>query len=1012
MMKIFSITSKPSIMKSKQLLTTIVAMLVFFIQALAQEKTVTGKVTDAKDGSALQGAAIKAKGTNITVLSGTDGSFTIKVPASVTTLIISFTGYDDKEVTIGAGNMSVALQPSTSNLNDVVVVGYGTQKKRDVSAAITKLGEKDLNPGVITNPLQQIAGKAAGVQITQVGNEPGVAPNIRIRGITSLSGGNDPLVVVDGIQGGIDLLSQLSPNEIESIEVLKDASATAIYGSRGAAGVLLITTKKAKAGQTFVEYSGNVALETIPKYYQNLNAAEWRSVAASRGLNMANIDFGGNTNWVKEVTRNGSSQNHNLAFGGGTANLNYRASLTAILQQGVITKSSFDNYIGRLQFVQKSLDDKLTFTGNVNFSVINNRWNNAGNVLAPALRARPTDPIYKANPDPTDRKGPYFIDNTVFSYLNPYARANEIVDGRSQTTLFASLRTDLALTKNITASWFGSWNRRSDISGYYEAPRTTISNAITENGFGNRSTNFRDEKLTNIILNYKKSFGEHNLNADFVYEWQKAIYEGTSASGRGFLNDITTFNNLSASDITKARSGDVSSYKNDRTLASFLFRVNYSYLGKYAVTASIRRDGASVFGINNKWANFPAISASWRINKEKFMQDVKVIDELNLRLGYGVTGNQGGLGPLNSVELATQSGSAFFLGNLIPVFAINQNANPDLRWETKRQTNIGLDFSLFKRRLSGTIDYFVGDTKDLLFSYNVPQPPFPAPTIFANIGTIRNTGVELTLNYQLVKSKDLTINIGGNFTSLKNIVKELSGSYRGIPLKTDTVRWGSGGTTGVASSDNGISYLIKGYSIGTFLLYRHVGVDQYGNQIIDDINKNGLTPLTPTAGDIGDRSPDRVICGQMLPKFTIGFTPSMTYKNLDVSMVIRGAYGHKIYNAFRATMSSLSQIGQQNVLKSAVTDNFSNVTVTSDYWLENGSWTRLENLSIGYRVKTKIKYISSLRFSITGQNLFVITKYSGPDPELRLDGGSGSGIDYGTFPRTRNIAFGVNVNLK
>lgn len=996
----------------RMLVALMVIMVAFCIPATAQDKVVTGKVTDAKDGSALPGATVKAKGTNIITQTDNDGVFKIKVPATATTLVVSYSGFTEREIAISGDVVNVKLEAASGNLNEVVVVGYGTQRKRDVSASITKIGEKDLNPGPVTSPLQQIAGKAAGVQITQVGNEPGVAPNIRIRGITSLSGGNDPLVVVDGIQGGTDLLNQLSPNEIESIEVLKDASATAIYGSRGAAGVLLVTTKRSKAGQTFVEYSGSVALESVPKFYENLNASEWRATAAARGLNMGNIDFGGNTDWVKEVTRNGTNQNHNIAFGGGTGNLNYRASLTAIMQQGVITKSAFDNYIGRLQFVQKALDEKLTITGNVNFSVLNNRWNNAGNVLAPALRARPTDPIFKTNIDPTDRRGPYFIDNTVFSYLNPYARANEIIDGRSQTTVFASLRTDLAITKNLTASWFGSWNRRSDIGGYYEAPRTTISNAITESGFGNRSTNFRDEKLTNLILNYKKTVGDHFFNADFVYEWQKAIYEGASASGRGFLNDITSFNNLSASDITKARSGDASSYKNDRTLASFLVRANYSYLGKYAITASIRRDGASVFGINNKWANFPAISASWRINKEKFMQDVSFIDELNLRVGYGVTGNQGGLGPLNSVELATQSGSAFFLGNLIPVFAINQNANPDLRWETKRQTNFGLDFAFFKRRLSGTVDYFVGDTKDLLFSYNVPQPPFPAPTIFANIGTIRNTGLELTLNYQLVKRRDLTINIGGNFTALRNTVKELSGSYRGIPLNTDTVRWGAGGTTGVASSDNGISYLIKGSSIGTFLLYRHVGVDAYGNQVLDDINKNGLTPLTPTSGDIGDRSPDRVASGQMLPKFTIGFTPSMSYKNLDVSMVIRGAYGHKIYNAFRATMSSLSQIGQQNVLKSAVTDNFSNVTVASDYWLEDGSWTRLENFTIGYRVNTKVKYISSLRFSITAQNLFVITKYSGPDPELRLDGGAGSGIDFGTFPRTRNIAFGVNVNLK
>jgi iron complex outermembrane receptor protein len=331
-------------MNLKRLLSVIVVLLVAYATpVLAQDKQVTGKVTDAKDGSTLPGATVKAKGTKIVTQTGNDGVFKIKVPTSTTTLVVSYSGFTEREIAINGDIVNVKLEASTGNLNEVVVVGYGTQRKRDVSASITKISEKDLNPGPVTSPLQQIAGKAAGVQITQVGNEPGVAPNIRIRGITSLSGGNDPLIVVDGIQGGTDLLNQLSPNEIESIEVLKDASATAIYGSRGAAGVLLVTTKRSKAGQTFVEYSGSVALESIPKFYENLNATEWRSAATARGLNMGNIDFGGNTDWVREVTRNGTTQNHNIAFGGGTGNLNYRASLTAIMQQGVITKSAFDN---------------------------------------------------------------------------------------------------------------------------------------------------------------------------------------------------------------------------------------------------------------------------------------------------------------------------------------------------------------------------------------------------------------------------------------------------------------------------------------------------------------------------------------------------------------------------------------------------------------------------------------------------------------------------------------------
>lgn len=980
--------------------------------AQAQDKVVTGKVTDGKDGNALVGITVAQKGSQNATQTNADGTFKIKV-SNGAVLVFSSVGYASQEIkTDGKTIINVSLSNSGFTLDEIVVVGYGTQKKRDVTASITKLGEKDLNPGPVGNPLEQIAGKAAGVQITQVGSEPGVAPSIRIRGITSLSGGNDPLVVIDGLQGGTDLLNQLSPNEIESMEVLKDASATAIYGSRGAAGVLLVTTKKAKSGKTFVEYSGAYSTESIRKMYDMLNASEWRTAAAARGLNMGAIDFGGNTDWIKQVTRTGNKQNHTVAFGGGSNSLSYRASVTAILQDGVVLNSKFNNYIARLQFTQKALDDKLTLTGNFNSSIIEKKWNGPG-VVGNAIFARPTDPIYKSNPDPLDRRGPYFIDNTVFGYLNPYARAKEVLDGRNENTLFASLKADLAITKNLTASWFGSWRKRNDEAGSYYAPRTTISDAITNSGIANRNTYLRDEKLTNVVLNYRKTISNHSINADLVYEWQKRVDEGFSSTGRGFLNDITTYNALSASDVTKATTGDVSSYKNDRTLASFLGRINYSYLGKYSITASVRRDGASVFGANNKWANFPAVSASWRLSKEAFMANQKVINDLSVRVGYGKTGNQGGLDPLKSVELASQTGSAYFLGNLIPVFAINQNANPDLRWETKQQTNFGVDFSAFNKRLSGTVDYFIGNTNDLLFTYNVPQPPFPAPTIYANIGSMQNKGVEVTLNYQLVKTNDLTISLGGNVTFIKNTIKELSGSYRGIALNTDTVRWGSGGTTGVSSSDNGISYLMKGFSLGTFMLYRHVGVDENGNQILNDINKNGLTPLTATAGDIGDRSADRVVVGQALPKFTIGFTPSVSYKNLDISMVWRGAYGHKAYNAFRATLSSLSQIGQSNVLKTALKDNFTNVSVASDYWLENASWTRLENFTIAYRIPTsKLKYISSLKLSLTGQNLLVITKYSGLDPELRTDGGNSFGIDGGIFPRTRNVAFGINVNFK
>jgi TonB-dependent starch-binding outer membrane protein SusC len=987
-------------MTPKNLLKALVLPLLFcFSQAAwAQDKVVTGKITDSKDGSPVAGVSIQPKGSQRGTTSAADGSFRITVPQGTTVLVFSSVGYNRQELDIsGKTAVDVSLVANNTNLNEVVVVGYGTRKKGDLTGSVARIAEKDLNQGPITNPLQQLSGRAAGVNITQVGSEPGVAPSIRIRGITSLIGGNDPLVVVDGIQGNLDLLNQVPPSEIESVDILKDASATAIYGSRGAPGVILVTTKRGKAGKTTLEYAGTISFESIAKKYEVLNASEWRAEAAKRGI-ASSADFGGNTDWFDEVTRNGLTQNHNIAFGGGVNSFNYRASLTAILQDGIVINSGFKNYIGRFQATQKMLDNKLSITMNLNSSIIENRWNGPGVVQA-AFRRRPTDPVYAAD-------GSYFIDPLSFGYTNPYARAKEMIDGRKANSLFGSFRADLEIVKGVTASWFGSWRKTDATSGSYASPKTTREDARNQKGIANRTNNLSDERLTNASLNYKKVIGDHNIDVIGVYEWQQATYEGFFAQGRGFLNDFNSFNALQSADITKASSGDISSYKNDQTLVSFLGRANYSYKNKYLLTASFRRDGSSKFGANNKWANFPSVNVAWRITQESFMDRQRLFNDLKLRLGYGVTGNQQGLGSLNSVRLVGPNGTTFFGGNLIPDFSITQNENKDLKWETRSMTNVGIDFTMLKSRLSGTIDYFFGETKDLLFGYNVPQPPYPFPTIIANVGTVKNQGVELTLNYLAYKKGNWTVNLGGNFTSIKTEVTELSGTLNGIDLRTDTVRWGAGGTTGVASTNNGIAYLIKGQPLGTFMLFKHAGVDAFGNQIIEDLNGNGKI-------DDNDRSNDRYIAGQALPKFTYAFTPSISYKNLDLSMVWRGAYGNKIYNVRRAELSAMGQFGQANVLKEGIENNINNIDYASDFWLENGSYLRFDNLTVGYRFNVdKWKFINGLRASFTANNILVISDYKGIDPEQRLDGGNSFGIDYGIFPRTRTFAFGVNVSFR
>lgn len=971
------------------------AVLLTISQTFAQERTITGKVIDAS-GVGVPGASVYLKGTTRGTTTDAEGKYSIAVTEGAT-LVLQSLGYATQEFVIaGQTNIDATLAEDAQKLNEIVVVGYGTQERKDVTGSVAKIGSEDFNPGPITNPLQQINGKAAGVNINQVGSEPGVTPNIRIRGITSLIGGNDPLVVVDGIQGDLSLLNQIPPSEIVSIDILKDASATAIYGSRGAAGVVLVTTKKGGDDQSTIEYNGVFSVETIAKKFDVLGADAYRQAATDRGL--SGFDRGGNTDWLDEITQTGYTQNHTLSFGGGSKAFSYRASGTAILQDGLIINSGLQNYIGRVQATQRGLDDKLTLNYNLNIGTFIRKFNGPGSV-GTAIATRPTNPVFNEN-------GTYFYDQTLFAYTNPVARVKEIIDGDNTNNLFGSIRADYELIEGLTASVFGSWRRTDRTYEGYQS-RLATYDGQSNNGIGVRETNRSNERLLDVILNYKKSFGKHNLDIIGVYEWQKGIFEGNRIRGINFPND-----DLGVSAIQNAgtfQQGDVSSYKNDRTVISFLGRVNYTFNEKYILTASFRRDGSSVFGKNNKWANFPAVSVAWRLSQEEFIKGISLISDLKLRAGFGITGNQQGLGPLNSVLLAGNNGNTFFGGQVIRNFSIQQNANPNLKWETRQMYNFGLDFGLLEGKLSGTFDFFYGTTTDLLFDYQVPVPPYPFGTIKANIGEVLNQGFEATLNYKLFDTKDLTVNLMGNFSANKTRVENLSGSLDAeTALATNFVGWGGVDLIGVGGQNNDMSYLIQGQALGTFYLFKHAGIDDNGNQLVDDVNGNGQI-------DQGRLSGDRYIAGQALPKFTYAFTPSARYKNWDFSLVFRGAYGHKIYNARRAQLSILNRLGQSNVLADAVGVGLVNLNeaAATDFWLEDGGFSRLENFTVAYNFKTiNWKAIKSMRLSFTTNNLFVITQYKGIDPEIQNNGGSGAGIDTGIYPRSRNFAIGLNLMLK
>jgi len=959
-----------------------------------QKQTVTGVITD-ENGMPLPGASVIEEGTRNGMVTDFDGKYKLTVESAQSVIVVSFVGYKEKKVTASQSVINIQLLPDATDLQEIVVVGYGTATKRDVTGAVSSIASKDMNQGAIVNPLQLIAGKAAGVNITQLGSEPGQGPSVRIRGISSLIGGSDPLVVVDGIQGNMDLLNQVPPSEIESFDILKDASATAIYGSRGAPGVLIITTKKNKAGKTTMEYIGSTSLDFIPKKLHMLNADEWWAAAQSVGV-PASANHGSNTDWYGLLTQTGISQTHTLSFGGGTDKFNYRASLSAILQDGVVINSNNKKYIGRIQATQLALDDKLKLTFNLNTG-INNTTSiiqsigtaaYTSNLITNAYLVRPTDPVFNTD-------GTYFTDPNVFQYLNPYATAQTVSNERENDNLFASLKADLDLAKGLTASWFGSWRKTNTTEGYYLPVVSTSAYAIDQNGYGNVRNNRQNEKLTNFSLNYKRTFGVHNVNVLGLYEWQNQAYQGNFAQVRGFMNDQATFNALQLGDLTKIRPGDIESYKNDRTLVSFLARVNYSLLDRYLVTASIRRDGSSVFGANNKWGNFPSASVAWQIDKEPFMQKQNLFNELKVRVGYGATGNQQGLLPQQSLSLVGSSGITYFGGQPITNYSIYQNSNADLKWETKKQTNLGLDFALLNNRLRGTVDVYTSKTEDLLFDYTVPQPPYPYNTIKANVGSISNKGIEVSLAYDVIKSQNSTLTLAGNVSFMKNEVLNLNGSINGVPLNTDYVPWGAAN-----------SFLVKGKPIGAFYILEHTGKNENNVETVLDRDGNGII-------DQGVKSPDRYYAGSALPTYTFSFNPSYRYKNFDASMLVRGSGGNKIYNGLRSNLSRLENIGKSNVLASAVETGIYTSPYGSDLWLEDGSFVRLENLTAGYTFRFTDKYIDTIRLSLTGNNLFLITDYSGIDPELNVSGGGDNfGGDRGIYPRTRSVAFGLTVKFK
>ena len=1009
-------------------------------QTFAQTRTITGKVTDDK-GNPVAGATVAVRGSVGGTSTDSSGNFTLTAPAAAKNLQVSSIGYAALTFAIGNGkNLVIAITAEGTSLNDVVVVGYGTARRKDVTGAVSSISAKDFNQGSITTPMDQVQGKVPGLVITTPDGDPNSNPLIRLRGQTSLLGTQTPLLVVDGVVlDNYELLSSIPPGDIVTFDFLKDASASAIYGSRGANGVIIITTRQGHNGNFQIDYSGSVATSKDAKYYDIFRDAPsfLKAAATIPGTDTAALDQHGNTDWQKAITQTGYGQTHNLGLSGGTGNFTYRGSLYYQNQQGIVINTGRQQLGYRVALDQKALNGKLDIQVNV-LNTETNHQNIDANIFYWAYNIPPTVPEY-TNGVLTP------INN--YNYLNPvWIENNEL--RKSVDYLKQNLATvNYTIIKGLVAGVTGTISRLNTQYDYY-LPAVP--------GVGSANQGFKYAANTNsdrgdFHINYANSFGKSNITATGVYEYNYYEDDTYSASGQGYQVDATQNNSLQSGNSAQ---NVINSYKEEYKLISFLGRATYNYDNKYYLTASIRRDGSSKFGTDNAWGEFPSFSAAWRISQEKFLKDVSWIDELKINIGYGVTGNSDPIGAYNT-QLLLQGGGSNPGGfnnygynpantsNLYPVgFAPSQNPNPDLKWEQRIGRNIGVDFSFLKSRITGTISAFSDKTNNLLYTYGVQVPPNFISTVLANVGNMTNKGGELGLNVAIIRNKDVEWDLGGQISMVRTKVTSLSGIWDGNAVSSNHIQLTAAGGQGL--SFNPLTYLQVGYYPGVFFLPHFRGIDQNGNQLLDSAGVKGLT--------LAQNQNPTYYYTDPSPKFTYGINSTVRYQRYTFNIAFNGNDGQKVYDNARLNMANYGRFPGLNSLKELFTNGLKDNPTTSDYWLEKASFLRCQSATISYTFPKINDAISALRVYFTGNNLFIITPYKGLDPEispygsttatgfvtangsreaignlatvLRSNygglGGAGTGSGYldnnyagnGFYPRARTFTFGVAITVK
>jgi TonB-linked SusC/RagA family outer membrane protein len=965
----------------------------------AQQISLTGKVIDERKEPVI-GANVLEKGTSNGVVTDIDGNFSIRVETGAT-IVVSYIGYNAKEVVVGnQRSITVSLVESSLNLDEVVVIGYGTVAKKELTSAVSHVSSKDfLNIGS-TNPAMQIQGKVAGVSITNTAAaDPNSSASIQVRGVASRKASNDPLIVIDGVPGGN--LQNINENDIESIDVLKDGAASAIYGTRGSNGVVIVTTKKGNAdGSVNASYTGYLTLDVPKKQLPVLSAEEFRRHIPERGS-----DFGASTDWFDEITRTGVSQQHTVQVSGGTAKNNYRVTVDYRNGQGIDLRADRKEIGARASVNHQAANDLYKFTFNVSPRKID--YNNTDlRLFSQALTLNPTMPVM--NPD----KPGYYYEATGWEAENPVEKFNLEKNGGMKKfldwdgtfrlnllPLFApgynhSLNTQITLAQQIN----------EDEPFWFRPSTSTLAMKSGRKGEASQERKRNLQESLEWLVNYAFEKGGHNLKAMGGYSWQYFQYTRLKAENKDFASDVLLYNNLGNGTYNKEVAGrlGMESEKNDSKLIAFFGRISYDYMGKYLATASLRYEGSSKFGPNNKWGYFPAVSAGWRISEEDFLKDIHWIDDLKIRGDYGVTGNQN-FDNYQSLATYGSYGQVYFDNRYITGWSPNKNVNPDLKWEKGKNWNIGLDFSLFKI-LSGSFNYYNRTQQDLLGDYNVPLPPNIASSTFANVGTMRNQGFELDLTLDVVSRKDLSYIIGLiGYTTDNRFISFSNDIYTGQKFY-----WMDGFPA--PGSPGQVQRIQEGERVGTFYTYEYAGVDDQGNWMI--YNKDNVA-IPINEGKDEDKRP----VGNGLPKFTMSFNNTLKYKNLDMTLFFRGNFGYQVYNVHEFYWGLQSAAPNLNVLQAAYDKNahiVKGMNAHNSYFVQDADYVKLDVATLGYTVKPSSKWLASLRVYCTARNLLVISAYDGVDPDIFPTNGLQPGVPAdkkGYYPSTRQFLIGIQASF-